>query len=549
MTSRSKGSVSSSTNGAQDKASSVSKADLLEGMEEEVKADASPVKRKRATRSSSPKKAGAAKKSKTLRDFYLFLSKHYDSKQVVLPKDRTILEHVVFAIFLENSPFEEARNTFSAMLRSFIDWNEVRVSKAKEIVYAISEVTSSADASWTLLLTKGERLRRLLQWVFEKSNGFELENLRARGTDEILDYIFHIPFATRFVKGHIKFSVFDGEVFPLDEGAARALRLLGFLQVEDGKEVLTSEWDSFSQDEKQYFFFMLHQLGAELFNEVSLKNAVSLLEKFDKDISKREMKPLVALESEDPLEVAKILAKRKKFNNNQPGADQTFDNLSDSDLDEDAEEYGLDSSSEEETEIVAEAILGAGETGFRTSLDVVDSETESSSSSFSSQKKRKTSVSKSGEKSAFRRQSGVQAAEEQEPPLKAKKTRKSDSKEDGKGAKKSRKRASEESPSDPSGETKSALKKAVSSTRHSSSSADLEDSQKGMRVKTDEMNVSSSEPPGTSATAKKRKSRASHTKGDEVRGEVVNQSATSVEKTKVCSGVARLKEIQQKKPR
>ncbi len=550
MTSRSKGSVSSGSLEAQDNASSgsktVRKVNLLEGMEEEVKADASPVKRKKATKTASIKKSGVAKKSKSLYDFYVFLSKRYDTRQVVLSKDRTILEHVVFAIFLENSPFEEARNTFSAMLRSFIDWNEVRVSKAKEIVYAVSDPTFSVGISEGSLLTKSERLRRLLQWVFEKSNGFELEHLCGAGKEEILDYILQIPFATRFVKSHLSFSVFDGEEFPLDEGSARALRLLGFLQVKDGREVLTSEWGSFSSDEKQKLFFMLHQLGAELFNDISLKKAVSFLEEFDKDVSKREMKPLVPLESEDPLEVAKILAKQKKLNNGQPDADQSYESPSDSDLDEDSDEYGIDSSSEEEVEIVAETILGAGETGFRTSRDVPDSDLESVSAPTSLQKKRKAAVSKSGEKSASKRKTGVDATEEPESPSKTRKIRKSDSNEEGKALKKSRKRTSEESSSDLLGEVKSPSKKSSSSTRSSSSGS--EDIQKGARVKTDDINVSSSEPPDLSVASKKRKIRAPHAKGDAARGDLEDQSA-SVEKAKVSSGVARLKEIQQKKPR
>lgn len=550
MTSRSKGSVSSGSLEAQDNASSgsktVRKVNLLEGMEEEVKADASPVKRKKATKTASIKKSGVAKKSKSLYDFYVFLSKRYDTRQVVLSKDRTILEHVVFAIFLENSPFEEARNTFSAMLRSFIDWNEVRVSKAKEIVYAVSDPTFSVGISEGSLLTKSERLRRLLQWVFEKSNGFELEHLCGAGKEEILDYILQIPFATRFVKSHLSFSVFDGEEFPLDEGSARALRLLGFLQVKDGREVLTSEWGSFSSDEKQKLFFMLHQLGAELFNDISLKKAVSFLEEFDKDVSKREMKPLVPLESEDPLEVAKILAKQKKLNNGQPDADQSYESPSDSDLDEDSDEYGIDSSSEEEVEIVAETILGAGETGFRTSRDVPDSDLENVSAPTSLQKKRKAAVSKSGEKSASKRKTGVDATEEPESPSKTRKIRKSDSNEEGKALKKSRKRTSEESSSDLLGEVKSPSKKSSSSTRSSSSGS--EDIQKGARVKTDDINVSSSEPPDLSVASKKRKIRAPHAKGDAARGDLEDQSA-SVEKAKVSSGVARLKEIQQKKPR
>ena len=321
---------------------------------------------------------------------------------------------------------------------------------------------------------------------------------------------------------------------------------MGFLQVKDGREVLTSEWGSFSSDEKQKLFFMLHQLGAELFNDISLKKAVSFLEEFDKDVSKREMKPLVPLESEDPLEVAKILAKQKKLNNGQPDADQSYESPSDSDLDEDSDEYGIDSSSEEEVEIVAETILGAGETGFRTSRDVPDSDLESVSAPTSLQKKRKAAVSKSGEKSASKRKTGVDATEEPESPSKSRKIRKSDSNEEGKALKKSRKRTSEESSSDLLGEVKSPSKKSSSSTRSSSSGS--EDIQKGARVKTDDINVSSSEPPDLSVASKKRKIRAPHAKGDAARGDLEDQSA-SVEKAKVSSGVARLKEIQQKKPR
>ncbi|MGN0910564.1 MAG: hypothetical protein ACI4NV_03975, partial [Thermoguttaceae bacterium] len=249
--------------------------------------------------------------------------------------------------------------------------------------------------------------------------------------------------------------------------------------------------------------------------------------------------------SEEPLEVAKILAKQKKVNNAQPGSEQTYDNPSDSDLDEDSDDYGIDSTAEDEADVVAETILGAGETGFRTSHGVAGSDLEGVSSSTSLPKKRRVAVSKSGEKSASKRPAVVDATEEQEIPLKTKKTRKSDSNEEGKAPKKRRKRASEESPSDLSGEAKSSLKKSVSSTRPSSSSAD---GQKGGRVKMDDTNVSSSEPPDLSATSKKRRIRASHAKGDGAGGNLEDQSA-STEKPKVSSGVARLKEIQQKKPR
>ena len=175
-----------------------------------------------------------------------------------------------------------------------------------------------------------------------------------------------------------------------------------------------------------------------------------------------------------------------------------------------------------------------------------DSDLESVSAPTSLQKKRKAAVSKSGEKSASKRKTGVDATEEPESPSKTRKIRKSDSNEEGKALKKSRKRTSEESSSDLLGEVKSPSKKSSSSTRSSSSGS--EDIQKGARVKTDDINVSSSEPPDLSVASKKRKIRAPHAKGDAARGDLEDQSA-SVEKAKVSSGVARLKEIQQKKPR
>ena len=60
------------------------------------------------------------------------LKKHY--KPVARRADRTVLEHLLFACCLEDARYEAAEEAFAALVHTFFDWNEVRVTSISRVV-------------------------------------------------------------------------------------------------------------------------------------------------------------------------------------------------------------------------------------------------------------------------------------------------------------------------------------------------------------------------------------------------------------------------------
>lgn len=105
-----------------------------------------------------------------------------------------VLETILFAVCLEDSPWKDAEASFEKLLKSYFDLNEIRVSSVTELERTLSDLK---DADW-----KGLRIRSILRFVFESTYGFEFEKL-ARLTLESaqkrLKKVDHLsPFVTAF---------------------------------------------------------------------------------------------------------------------------------------------------------------------------------------------------------------------------------------------------------------------------------------------------------------------------------------------------------------
>ncbi len=244
-------------------------------------------------------------KDKDIVNFSKKLKKRYPDDATVLSREHKVLEHLVFAIFLENATFEQARSSFNKLERYFIDWNEVRVSKANEIANVIGNVPNAFKI--------GERLRRLLQWIFDKTFKFDLEDVRAKGVEETLSFLKSVPFSTRFMNEYVSLCGFGTKVFPMDEGVLRAFRLLGWVKVCDEQEVVPT-LDLVSDDaDFLKLFFAAHTLGSELMDETTQKGAIEFLTTVDPGVAKRSFEPLVeSTLPTDPSEIAKLFAKRER---------------------------------------------------------------------------------------------------------------------------------------------------------------------------------------------------------------------------------------------
>ena len=219
------------------------------------------------------------KSSKSIRDFMVYLGDRYPLAQKTLGRDDPILDHVAFAIFLENGSFKQARRAFSEILRNFVDWNETRVSRTNEIVDVVGDIPKARQAS--------EHLRWLLQKVFSDNYEFSLENLRQQDENAALETLRSFPVATRFVVDYVERFALGGKEIPLSDGALRALRLLGFIKIDGNCERLDVKGRALTQEESRQLFFQLHELGAELKSDATRKDVLKFLKGFDKKVAER----------------------------------------------------------------------------------------------------------------------------------------------------------------------------------------------------------------------------------------------------------------------
>jgi len=245
-------------------------------------------------------------RQKELKKLYKKLKKRYPDDPVVLPRDRKTLEHLVFAVFLENAKRESACAAFDAMERYYIDWNEIRVSTANEIADVVEMIPDATRA--------GERLRRLLQWIFDETYKFDLEDLRAQGSGALLEFLKSVPFSTAFMNDYAALLALGEGAIPLSEGAMRALRLLDFVVVSaDGREIVPELDGAFEADEALDFFFSLHELGVEMLDDDKRDAAIKFLRSIDAAVDERSWQPFVEPSGPtDPREIARLVAKQDK---------------------------------------------------------------------------------------------------------------------------------------------------------------------------------------------------------------------------------------------
>ena len=70
------------------------------------------------------------------------LKKYY--KPVVRRADRPVLEHLLFACCLEDARYEEAEEAFAALVHTFFDWNEIRVTSITELAEVMAACPTRA---------------------------------------------------------------------------------------------------------------------------------------------------------------------------------------------------------------------------------------------------------------------------------------------------------------------------------------------------------------------------------------------------------------------
>ncbi len=142
-----------------------------------------------------------------------------------------VLETMLFAVCLEDSPIEEAQVAYEQLRAAFTDLNEARVSSVTELQEALGSLHNS---EW-----KAYRYKGVLQHVFDKNYTFEFEGLKKRTLELAQKQLVKIKSATPFVRTYTLHAVLGAHVIPLDESSIHTLVWLGLAMPEQSADEIS----------------------------------------------------------------------------------------------------------------------------------------------------------------------------------------------------------------------------------------------------------------------------------------------------------------------
>lgn len=158
----------------------------------------------------------APNKQRMLTKLLSVLSKNYKPQ---LPDDLTVLDHIILGVVQEGMPFSRSVETFRELTKTFHDFNELRVSHVDEIAHSLDkDVTDRAG--------KARRIVQVLQFVFETTYSYDLEQMRRKPLKQAQKQISKIAGVTPFVVNAVVQRSLGGHALPIDQTMSEILLTL-----------------------------------------------------------------------------------------------------------------------------------------------------------------------------------------------------------------------------------------------------------------------------------------------------------------------------------
>ena len=130
------------------------------------------------------------------------------SEKFVLAQHDDLTDAIVFAVISEYLSTKQAEKALKAFQNHFIDWNDLRVSLAAEII----EVLSS-DTKETRLVAAN--VGYILQAIFAKYDCLIISGLKKAGKREIKETLEKLKSTSPFVVDYCMITVISGHAIPL----------------------------------------------------------------------------------------------------------------------------------------------------------------------------------------------------------------------------------------------------------------------------------------------------------------------------------------------
>jgi endonuclease-3 len=184
------------------------------------------------------------------------LRKHYKPAPPP-PKDRSLLEHLLFACLVEDSPQESAEQVFNSLKRDYFGWNEVRVSTIRELTDALKPLVNPAESA--------SRLKQSLHSVFESVYEFDIESLKKQNIGQAAKHLQKYKGTTPYTVAYVTQHALGGHAIPLNRGALILLHTVGVISDDEfAKNGVPGLERAVSKSKGPEVGSLLHQAGVEV---------------------------------------------------------------------------------------------------------------------------------------------------------------------------------------------------------------------------------------------------------------------------------------------
>lgn len=206
------------------------------------------------------------------------LKKHY--KPAPAQPTRPLLEHVLYASLLEDSPAELADEGMAKCEQEFFDWNEVRVTTVTELAQVLSRLPDPVKAA--------QRMKGNLQGIFEEFYTFDLDHLKKENLGKAVNKFEKMAGMTPFVLSYTIQHGLGGHSIPIDYSAMVILLATGIAsQPEAASGKVPGLERAIPKSKGIEFSGLLHQAAVDLNKNTKDKQARTMLDAVSKGSSTR----------------------------------------------------------------------------------------------------------------------------------------------------------------------------------------------------------------------------------------------------------------------
>lgn len=196
------------------------------------------------------------------------VSKHF--VPVLAPKDRNILEHLIYASVLEDAPYDVADEAFHRLQECFVDWNEVRVTTVTELVEHFQNLPDAVAAA--------TRVKKNLQSIFETRYSFDIEELSKLNQGKAVAELEKFGGMSKFVLNYVTQNAFGGHAIPVSANIVKILVATDIMSDSEAEKGQIPSLERTVQKSKgAEFASCLHQLGLLVAGAAGAKNTKAIL--------------------------------------------------------------------------------------------------------------------------------------------------------------------------------------------------------------------------------------------------------------------------------